>query len=88
MQFEKKKFGAVCAICGAAVLNAAQPHHECRGVVVQAERIVCPPPLFHQPDNPHKHPAPLEARGLTVTVSTSASVSISPRGFTTTPRST
>jgi hypothetical protein len=86
----KKMLGAVCAICGAAVLNAAQPHHECRSVVVLAERVMCPPPLFHQPDNPHRHPGPLEARSLTVSVSTSVapSMPLAPGRFTTLPRST
>lgn len=70
---EKKLVGGVCAICGAAILNAAQPHPDCRPVVVEARAIACPPPLFHQPDNPHRHPAHGEREFRIVVATTSVS---------------
>jgi len=72
MQFEKKLLSAICAICGAAVVSAAQPHADCRPVVVKLGATACPLPLFHVPDNPHREPAPLQF-GMKLVAESSAS---------------
>lgn len=59
MRFEKKIIGAVCAICGAALLNAGQPHSDC-----QPKVELCAPAAKHLDDDQHRDPAPQRTRAV------------------------
>jgi hypothetical protein len=70
MGFEKKAMGAVCAICGAALLwNCVHPNVECR------REQLCEQPALHQDDVPQRKPAPVRTTGFVEHVTSASATS-------------
>jgi hypothetical protein len=70
MRFEKKLTGAFCAICGAAIACGGTHSIECKPRVE-----MCAPLAIHQPDAPHRDPAPIQTVQIIVAANTSTGTS-------------
>ncbi len=78
MSLKSKLMASVNTISGLATIMNSVPHHECDRNIA-----ICSPPSIHQPDQPDRHPGPVQTTGK-ITVRSSATASyafVGPEGL-------